>query len=285
VTKLLIFMTIPMFGCQIIENDRIIGRDLAAVNPVFATLDPNLEVARAPIPGATRTFRADEIARLARLNTITLIPPVIGFCFERATETLTIEKLVPALRLALGMDDAQIQILEFSRAGVPMGTLAFSKSGLSAAGIWRGHVTYDESRTVPIWVKVRITVQRTWVEASEPIASGKLINPSQLVGKTGPRFPFGPAPIASIELAAARKSLRAIRAGEPIFASMLTAPHDIERGDNVHVAVSSGGALLEFDAVAQSSARIGESVMVKNPETNRHFQARVETKGKVVVNK
>ena len=50
-----------------------------------------------------------------------------------------------------------------------------------------------------------------------------------------------------------------------------------------HAGNPSGRAYLEFDAVTQSAAHTGESVMVKNPGNGAYFQARVEAKGKVSV--
>lgn len=286
---LLILIATPLLACHLVDSSKILGRDFALADPAFASLDPSLAITTAPIPGVTRTFHAEEIARIARSNNINIAPPIAlainEMCFERATESLTEEKLLPALHSALALDDARIEILDFSRSPVPRGTIAFSKSGLSAAGMWRGHVTYDDSRTVAIWARVRVTVERTWIEAAQPIAAGTLIDSSELVVKSGPRFPFETLPIASVDLIAARKAVRSIRAGEPIFAPMLMLPRDIERGDTVRVSVSSGGALLEFDGVAQAPARIGESVLIKNPESNRYFQARVQDKGKVSITK
>jgi flagella basal body P-ring formation protein FlgA len=275
----------PAFACQVVATDRILGSDLATANSAFATLDPKLTIAAAPIPGVSRAFRPEEIARLAKVHNIALTPPIEEFCFERATEPLSVEKLMPALRTALGIDGAQIEILDYSRSNVPHGTLTFAKAGLSTTGMWRGHVTYDVTRSMPIWVKVKITVERTWVEASEPIATGKIIEASQIAIKKGPRFPFGPAPIDTVDLALAHKTLRSIHAGDPIFATMLTTPPAVERGDTVRLQVISGGALLAFDAQAQSPGRIGEFVLLKNPENSRYFKAHVDEKGKVSITK
>jgi len=283
-----ISMAASGLACHTVEGDRILAADLAVAIPAFSALDPMLALAAAPAPGASRLFRPDEIGRLARLNGITLSSPLVGFCFERATEKLTPERLMPALRAALAIDGAEIEILDFSRFGVPRGALSFSRAGLLPPGLsstilWRGHVTYDRSRNAPVWVRVRITTERTWVEAAEFIPSGKLIESSQIVLRKGPRFPIGPAPLDAVDLAEAHKSLRAIQLGEPIFASMLTKPCEVERGDLVRVEVSSGGVRLAFDSVAQSAAHAGESVLIKNPENSGHFQARVEAKGKVSV--
>jgi flagella basal body P-ring formation protein FlgA len=138
---------------------------------------------------------------------------------------------------------------------------------------------------MPVWVKARITVERTWVEASDTLLTGKAIEPSQLILKTGPRFPFDSAFIESISLAAGRRPVRTLAVGTPIAPVMLTVAHDIERGDTVAVEVKVGGAILAFDATAESSGRAGESIMIKNPENGRSFQAKIQDKGHVVVEK
>ena len=58
---------------------------------------------------------------------------------------------------------------------------------------------------------------------------------------------------------------------------------DLERGERVAVEVSSGAAVLTFQAEAASAGRTGDSVVVKNPENGRLFSAKVQSKGKVVV--
>jgi flagella basal body P-ring formation protein FlgA len=64
---------------------------------------------------------------------------------------------------------------------------------------------------------------------------------------------------------------------------MLTIAHDIERGDLVAVEVKVGGAILDFEATAESSGRVGESILMKNPENGRSFQAKIQDKGHVTV--
>ena len=281
----LFFATLPAFACQVIDADRILGKDVAAASPVFAALDPNLEIGAAPLPGVQRVLRPEELVRLAKQNSITLADPIAAVCFERATEPLTVEKLLPILRQSLAIDDAQIEILDFSRMGVPRGTLEFSKSGLMPNGLWRGRILYDQNRSMPVWVKARITVERFWVEAAQPLAVGTPIEASQLILKSGPRFPFDTALVASLDLVAGRRPVRNITSGTPIVPAMLAVAHDVERGDRVAVEVRVGGAILDFDSTAESSGRAGESIMIKNPGNGRTFQAKIQDKGHVVVEK
>ncbi len=222
-------------ACNVVEGPRILGRDLASANPYFAALDPTLMVSGSPLPGVQRILHADELVRMARQNSIAPPTPTSEICFERAIEPLTEETLLPVLRNALGIDGAEISILDFSRYGVPRGTLEFTRAGLSADGLWRGHVAYDENRGFAVWVKVRVSTNQTWVEAAEPLVSAKPIHTAQLILRKAARSPLGPEPIASIEAADGHLPIRAIKAGEPIFASMLLAPHEVERGDTVSV--------------------------------------------------
>lgn len=281
----LFFATLPALACQVIDAGRILGKDVAAASPAFAALDSNLEISAAPLPGVQRILRPEELVHLAKQNSITLADPATAICFERATEPLTAEKLLPILRQSLSIDDAQIEILDFSRIGVPRGTLEFSKSSLMPNGLWRGRILYDQNRSMPVWVKSRITVERSWVEAAQPLAVGQPIETSQLILKSGPRFPFDSNLISSIDLVAGRRPVRNLASGTPIVPAMLAIAHDIERGDRVAVEVRVGGAILDFDSTAESSGRAGETIMVKNPGNGRTFQAKIQDKGHVLVEK
>jgi flagella basal body P-ring formation protein FlgA len=281
----LIVAMAPGFACQVIEGDHIFGKDVASSSPLFAMLDPNLEIGATPLAGVQRVMRPEELVRLARQSGIQLDGPASAICFARATEPLTPKKLLPILQKALAIDTANIEILDFSRFGIPRGTFDFPKTGLMPNGLWRGRVLYGESHSMPVWVKTRITIDRTWVEAVETLFTGKVIEVSQLILRTGPRFPLDTTLVESMSLVAGRRPVRTLAVGTSIAITMLTIMHDVERGDRVAVEVKVGGAILDFDATAESSGRTGESILVKNPENGRFFQAKVQDKGHVVVEK
>jgi flagella basal body P-ring formation protein FlgA len=273
------------WACHLVEGEHISGKDLAAASEVFVGLDPDLEIAPTPLPGVPRLFHAVELARLGQIHGIAVPAPEPEICFERVTEPLTAERLLPVLRSALAIDAAQIVIEDFSRAGVPRGKMEFTRNGLSAAGLWRGQVIYAEARSVPVWARVRVTVERKWVEAIDTLPAGRAIAPGQLVERRGPRFPFAPVALDSIALAAGREPTRVIKSGEPIFGSVLIAPREVERGDRVSVVVMSGETRIELQAEAETAGRLGELVMVRNPDSGRPFQARVDGKDKVLIKK
>lgn len=275
----------PAFACSAVDSDRITAQDLAAASPAFASLDPGLILSPAPLPPVERVFHADELVRLARRNGIAISGPIAEVCFARATEPLTAQKLLPILRSALNIDGAQIEILDFNRVGVPRGTIEFTRAGLTPNGLWHGRAHFDENRTIPIWVRVRVTTEQTWVEAAAQLEPGKPIDTAQLKLVTGARTFFGPSPINSLHQADGHAALRTVRPGEPIFPNMLVAAREVERGDTVSVNVSSGAAHLSFDAVSESAGRDGDLILLKNPDNGRLFQARVVAKDKVSINK
>ena len=136
-------------------------------------------------------LRPEEVVRLAKQNGITLDGPAAcdllrarhravdaGEFFSRSSES------------AGDRRRAKIEILDFSRFGVPRGTFEFPKSSLMPNGLWRGRVLYGENHSVPVWVKTRIIVERTWVEAADTLITGKPIEASQLNVKTGPALPL-----------------------------------------------------------------------------------------------
>jgi hypothetical protein len=68
----------------------------------------------------------------------------------------------------------------------------------------------------------------------------------------------------------------------PIWARVRVAL-SVQHGEKVKVTVRSGGAQLQLDAIAEGSGVAGDTIMVLNPESHRHFSARIEATGVVAV--
>src|SRR4051812_28910133 len=154
--------------CTPVSGDRILAGDLAKMDPSFAALDPTLDLGPAPLTSTERFFRPAEIARLAKKYQLAASAPH-DVCFRRQTLTLSEPLLLPALRAALDADvtaalspegpasHLRIEILDFSRNALPLGTLEFLHKDLSPSGLWRGRLLYATGRSVPLWVQVRVT--------------------------------------------------------------------------------------------------------------------------------
>jgi flagella basal body P-ring formation protein FlgA len=308
--------------CIAIEGDRIRAADLAAAVPAFAALAPEETLGYAPAPGSRRMLSARELGRIAGRYGIAL-PAAPGLCVERAMERLTEERVLAALRTATGNPEARIELVEFSRYPVPRGDLEFTRAGYAAVGqglalrqprkppsgaespaqperlphksdssrgavsalpvVWRGKLKYAGNRSVPVWARVRIAVSGTRLVAAEDLPAGRPIQASQLRMEAAELPLFSNPGLLSAEEAAGRAPRRTIRAGAPVPADILEAPHEIERGEMVSVEVTSGAAQLSLKAKAETAGRKGDLVMLRNPDSGRRFQGRVEGQGKVTI--
>jgi hypothetical protein len=127
--------------CVAIEGDRITAADLAKAVPAFSSLPPSEEIGYSPIPGVRRYFYYPELHRLALQFNIDL-PAQSQACIERVMEKLQPERVVDAMRKALGDPEAQIEILDLNRFPVPHGEVEFDRAtlpvGTDAPVLWRG---------------------------------------------------------------------------------------------------------------------------------------------------
>jgi len=278
-------------ACVRVSGESILVRDLAPALPALAALPPEETLGYAPTPGARRLVTRAELARLAERHGVKLEPGP-GLCVERAAQRLTRERVEAALRAALiqaGQPAAQIELLGFSRYPVPEGEVEFPRSGLpvspraDAPLVWRGRMRYGGNRSLPVWARLRLVVEGQGVIATESLSAGRPVQAHQL--RVGPVvwFPLAEAPLSETAQVVGRIPRRAIPAGTPVSPGVLQPAHQIERGENVTVEVTSGAAQLRLQARAESSGSAGDSVLLRNPSTGRTFAARVEDGGKVVI--
>jgi flagella basal body P-ring formation protein FlgA len=93
----------------------------------------------------------------------------------------------------------------------------------------------------------------------------------------------GAKEIPPIEQLAGMTPIHSISGGSELRPELLAPPNDINRGDEVHVEVRSGAARVALTARALSGGRSGDTISVRNPESNKTFQARVTGKGMALV--
>jgi flagella basal body P-ring formation protein FlgA len=283
---LLLAACLPLIG----GGDDITAADLAPVEPAFSVLPPAAPLTYAPLPGARRILDAAEIKRLAGRFGIS-VDPHAPVCLERGVAPLNPEDLLAAMRSALALPDAQIELVECSRYPAPRGAIEFLLANLArpaapraqSAVLWKGAVRYGAGRRFSIWVRVRIQSRFDCVVAAQTLTAGHPIEAGQLRREIYTGFPLFEPSVASVEEAVRRVPRRTIPAGVPVLASTLDEPFDIRRGDKVEVEVLSGDALVKLDARAAADGRRGQTIPIINPTSGKRFQARIESAGKVVV--
>jgi flagella basal body P-ring formation protein FlgA len=280
-------------ACVAVSSARIVAGDLAASVPLFGSLDPAMQVSLAPWPGTKRILSAHELAGLLRRRGFESSPEMVlpDVCVQRVARPLSQADLAQALASALNLGGADIEIVDFGRQPLPPGHLEFQREGLNkppraapdSPVIWRGKSIYDVQSSTPVWAKVRILVESQWLVAAENISAGAVIRPGQVHSITGRQFPdFAPPPPAP-ESIIGKLTRRNILRGERLAPGLINDPADIQKGDRVHVKVWDGLACLSLDAVAQSSGRKGDTILVHNPSNGRNFRAVVQLRGQVTV--
>ena len=287
---LAVFAPAPACACRPVAGDRILARDLAAAIPAFASLDRETFISLAPLPGARRIFRPAELARLATRHHLSAGADISGICFERTPEPVDPTRLAGALRAAV--PGVELDLLDFSRYPVPDGVFEFSRGGLSipplagpdTAVLWRGRLRDQSSgRTVMLWAKVKLSIEQSWVIASEDLTVGQVIRAEKVRIEVARRFPFGSDTVSAIGDVAGLAPRRAIRKGQPVPAALLMRPADVHAGQMVDVKVESGGAQIKLDARAETSGRTGEKVLLRNLASGRRFQGIVSGPGTAMV--
>jgi len=280
-------------GCVEISAPQIVAGDVSRIVPLFRTLDPKTVVGSAPIPGVQRILSGHELLLFARQHDLSagageVLPSV---CVVRLARPISPGDLKAALLASLGVREATLELLDFSNQPVAPGQLEFPIAGLNkppadapeAPVIWRGRLVYDGQHSESVWAKVRIGIEGKCLVAAEPIPLGTLIRAEQVKEVTGRRFPFSAPALDSTGDVVGRVARQSVAAGQIFRASMLEKPREVNRGDHIRVKVIDGLALLSFEAVAESSGRTGDTIVVRNPSTGKSFRAVVEEKGSVRV--
>ena len=273
-------------ACLPATGDRILGRDLALAIPAFAALPANLTVAYAPPPGAKRVFAQAELGRIARANNIqSAIPEEV--CFEIPMHEIEDTDVLSSMRRSLTAD-AELTLVELPRAAVPVGRLEFPLTGLEPAvkgtRIWRGFVSYGETLRMRIWARVEVCRRLNAVVAVSDLALNVPIDAAHLRVEMV-SAPIGPDQRVAqhIDQVLGRIPKKNVSAGSTIPLAILDIPPTVRRGDAVKVEVRSGPARIQIEAVAESAARTGEIVQLRNPSTGRTFRARLEGGAKAVI--
>jgi len=253
-------------------------------------LDPDTSLGYAPLPGLVRVISGRDLSLIASRDGV-ILPDVPDVCIGRVLRPITAAEMQAALRAALGMPEAELTVEDFSSQPLPPGQLEFQRSTLSQPApnapaspvFWRGRLIYDQHHGVPVWAKVRITVDRTVLVAAQGIAAGAVLREGDVQVSTVREFPFSAPTLESATEIIGKVSRRIIRAGQRITSSALDEPKDVIRGDIVQVRVIDGPATLSFDGLAVSSGKKGETILVHNSASGRNFRAVVEQKGRAVV--
>jgi len=266
-------------SCIPVDGPKLLARHFGSAAPEFQALAPETDMGYAPVPGAVRTIRPDELTRIGSKHglAVTTSEPV---CFSWDMTGLDPARVEQAMRLSLP-SEATLEVIEVSRGAIPAGELEFPHSMLKA-GLWRGYVKYGSGAKHDVWARVRVNLKQTRVIAAVPLKAGVRITADQL------RVAQIDAPPESgyvdrIEDAVGLVPKRPLTEGSALLTRVLDKPATVQRGDTVRLRVVSGAAQITLDVQAQAAGKVGELIAVKNPSSVRVLRARVENSGEVTL--
>jgi flagella basal body P-ring formation protein FlgA len=276
--------------CVTVSGGQILGKDLARAVPALARLPQATPLAPAPIFGSSRVFSASELQSIAARFSLPIVE-ASDVCFRFAAAPLDRVRMEAAMKKALAPGDVHLDILETTSGEVPEGLIEFTREGLGvpstpeqpAGEIWRGNILYGSAQRFSIWAKVRVTVPSARLVALEPLRPGAVIHPAQVRLEIVDRFPQSGIGDLTPESVAGMAPVHSISAGAEIRRENLIRPNDVNRGDTVQVDVRFGAAHLSFSGHAESSGHVGDTASVRNPESNKLFEAVIAGPGRVVV--
>src|SRR5258708_2907490 len=116
-------------ACLVMEGDRVLARDLVSAVPAFGKIPPDTMLVSAPLPGVRRVLRSFELVSLGKRYGVEA-GVESDLCLERQMEALDHNRMLDAMRLALALPDARIEIVETSLYPVPRGQFEFRRAGL-----------------------------------------------------------------------------------------------------------------------------------------------------------
>ena len=277
-------------ACQIINGEKILGEDLAKTLPIFSAVPRDTIIGYSPAPGTRRMFAASELARIAARYTLT-IPPDTQACFEWEMRPLTEEAVAAAIRETLHAPQARVDILAMSKAPAPEGNVVFPLNAIPTSGpgdpatpvTWNGYILYADARRFNVWARVKVSATMTRVVVVQPVPADEAIAARQVRLEAYDEFPLQNGIARSLEEVVGRVSRRPLRAGLPIHLSDLSEPLQVHRGDLVQVRVISGAARIELEARAETPGRQGDVISLRNLQSDKMFQARVEGKQRAIL--
>src|SRR5215472_10059425 len=287
-----VFAAVAHAGCVVVSSDKILARDVRDSLPFLRGLDPETAIGFAPRPSTQRILSARELILIARKHGLDLAGTVVpSICVEREERPISPEDMRAALLAAIQAEDVEMELVDFSREPLPSGKFDFRPVHLGRPlgdnpeipAIWRGVLRYDLQSSIPIWARVKVSVGRTIIVASEDIPAGTAVGATQVKEIRVRQFPLQAISMQSSEAIIGKIARRHIPAGQQFTAGALDDASDIAKGDRVHVNVIDGSATLSLYAVAESSGKKGASILVHNPSTGKSFRAVVEEKGKATV--
>src|SRR5947209_7541285 len=214
-------------ACVPVAGERILLSDISHLLPMINSEQlPSSFIGWTPSPGVRRVLTVPELLRFAGVQSVALREQEVrDICVERSTTPLDEQAIREAIARIPELAGVDIELIDFLKINVPNGSLIFSMGNLpqptgddcNLPVTWRGRFVYDESRTLAVWAKVKLSHTRLAVKALRDIPAGVEIAADMLEVRPGREFPGrDQRGLLSISQAVGRKTLRTLHAGDEL---------------------------------------------------------------------
>lgn len=263
--------------CVVVSDDRLEAGALG-VPALAGSREP---AGWAPAPGAVRHFSARQLnallRRAGRTETVSK-----GVCVVREARPLEREQVLAALQAAWDEAGVSIELVSFSDRAAPRGRIEFPVGGVqrgagAAPDFWRGRVVYGTGKSVPIWARVHLSIERRALAPVADLPAGTVLSQETVREVSLRVHPLAKLadPRAGVAGARARRHLVA---GVPLQADDLWFPPAVRSGDALTLEVQEGGARLRLPVRAESAGHIGDRIPARNLQNGRRIQIRITGK-------
>jgi flagella basal body P-ring formation protein FlgA len=171
--------------------------------------------------------------------------------------------------------------LKLARCEAPLE--AFSPPG----GVKLGRTTAGIRCVAPspwsIYVSANVSLQAPVVVATRDLARGEAIGSQHLKVKISDTSHLLRGYFESIDDVAGQTSKRTIRRGQVVTPSMLVVRKTVKRGDQVTIVAGAGGIQVRMQGKAMKQGNPGDLITVMNSKSKKKVEARVVSKGLVMV--
>jgi flagella basal body P-ring formation protein FlgA len=277
--------------CLAVGEQVVRARHLAERIPAAASIDSEAIFGFSPRHGVRRHILGIELAGFIRKHGGTPVPPPDDLCVARPGEVLSAKTVRDAILHAaseLRSGRVTVEIRDFAKASVPPGQLVFPATLAAVTGVrgevyWRGYVQGPDTK-VPVWARALVEYETPVAVAARGLKLGEVVD-EQDVRMEIRKLAVRDIVLTDLAAVLGRAVSRPIPEGAIIAPQSLTAPRVIARGEVVRVDVESGSMKLHTEAKAETSGRLGEPILLRNPNSGQRFEAIVTGRGRTEVKK
>lgn len=282
-----------------VAESRIVLGDIALITPKGSQAEAigQLPVGMAPQPGGTKVLRTAAVITALQRR------PEVAQVDWQGSETITVERkgqrvsqeqLKKILEEYLQqnrekLSQGEIELNSFrapDTVNLPMGTLSWkitpSRPNIMSSSSFSIQFAVDDKPASTCVVYTKITAYAEVVTAKTTLHKGDLITDDAIVLEKQ-RIDRLQNPVMALEEILGMQVAKTINAGNAIDQHQIMSPAVIKEGDQVKIFARKGALNISTNGIARTDGRLGERIQVKNINSNKIIQCRVDGPGLVSV--